>query len=569
MGLRTSTSTNTTGIAGTSTSTSTTGIAGANADADTAMSTGANLRNPRQSGAFGAPSLLVVASLICAITGEELLGYQVIVWRGIAVSSYVVLLLSQMVFAGGLLAFGPRWRSLIARPLALAASAAASLIGAVLAVAGTIEPYGILLDIGFLLLSLGSLSLKIINLELLAQTPPRTVATLIFTAAIFQSLCAPLFTLSGTLTWMLAGIIAAAGFACAAAAQPAMRRSSAAGSAKPAFQRRFSPTPSVLIGVGILCAGILYLNPLSFYPSFGLEDFMALTFLSHFFAAGLFGLVVFLGRDSSYATPFKCIDTLVLGGFLLMALVGAGSLAPRAVCTTTFSLFEFVTLLAIVDLASYSRTNRLRLFGGYYLLMRSCSLAGIALNADDVIFAASEFSFSLLGTALALACIVAAIWLLTEPHLNRFFWGNPVAEIERASRANAKTHGAVGLASGGNNLASGSDAPPASNQFATASTPGETATASTSDEFTATQASDLEALIERSVQQLAERHSLTPREREVLGLMAQGRSSTFIGEKLFVSSNTVRKHIAHVYEKLGVHSKQELLTLVQQESSTL
>ncbi|HKR63758.1 MAG TPA: response regulator transcription factor [Thermoanaerobaculia bacterium] len=45
---------------------------------------------------------------------------------------------------------------------------------------------------------------------------------------------------------------------------------------------------------------------------------------------------------------------------------------------------------------------------------------------------------------------------------------------------------------------------------------------------------------------------LTPRELEILGLIAEGLSNREIGEKLFVSENTVKTHSSRVFEKLGV-----------------
>jgi len=46
--------------------------------------------------------------------------------------------------------------------------------------------------------------------------------------------------------------------------------------------------------------------------------------------------------------------------------------------------------------------------------------------------------------------------------------------------------------------------------------------------------------------------ALTPREREVLGLMAQGRSNAAIGRALTVSDGAVEKHIGNVFAKLGL-----------------
>ena len=48
---------------------------------------------------------------------------------------------------------------------------------------------------------------------------------------------------------------------------------------------------------------------------------------------------------------------------------------------------------------------------------------------------------------------------------------------------------------------------------------------------------------------------LTPREHEILGLIAQGLSSREIGEKLFVSENTVKTHSSRLFEKLGVNRR--------------
>jgi predicted ATPase/DNA-binding CsgD family transcriptional regulator len=48
---------------------------------------------------------------------------------------------------------------------------------------------------------------------------------------------------------------------------------------------------------------------------------------------------------------------------------------------------------------------------------------------------------------------------------------------------------------------------------------------------------------------------LTPREREVLRLLAEGRSDPEIAAALFVSRRTVATHVANLFRKLGVHSR--------------
>jgi DNA-binding CsgD family transcriptional regulator len=51
---------------------------------------------------------------------------------------------------------------------------------------------------------------------------------------------------------------------------------------------------------------------------------------------------------------------------------------------------------------------------------------------------------------------------------------------------------------------------------------------------------------------------LTPRERQVARLAAEGRTAREIGEHLFIGERTVETHLANVYAKLGVRSKIEL-----------
>lgn len=52
--------------------------------------------------------------------------------------------------------------------------------------------------------------------------------------------------------------------------------------------------------------------------------------------------------------------------------------------------------------------------------------------------------------------------------------------------------------------------------------------------------------------------ALSPRERQIADLVAQGYSNTNIAARLELSNNTVGVHLKHVYRKLGVHSRVEL-----------
>jgi DNA-binding CsgD family transcriptional regulator len=66
---------------------------------------------------------------------------------------------------------------------------------------------------------------------------------------------------------------------------------------------------------------------------------------------------------------------------------------------------------------------------------------------------------------------------------------------------------------------------------------------------------------------LAEQYGLSDRQLEVMKLLAKGRDAEYITEALVLSSHTVRSHIYAVYKKLGIHSKQELLDMIEREGS--
>ena len=61
-------------------------------------------------------------------------------------------------------------------------------------------------------------------------------------------------------------------------------------------------------------------------------------------------------------------------------------------------------------------------------------------------------------------------------------------------------------------------------------------------------------------QRLAEL-SITPRELEILGLIAAGLSNREIAERLFVSENTVKTHSSRVFDKLGARRRTQAVQL--------
>lgn len=62
---------------------------------------------------------------------------------------------------------------------------------------------------------------------------------------------------------------------------------------------------------------------------------------------------------------------------------------------------------------------------------------------------------------------------------------------------------------------------------------------------------------------IAKEYGLTERELEVMQLMAKGRSNKRIQEELYISRGTCSTHIRHIYQKLDIHNRQDLIDLIE------
>lgn len=67
----------------------------------------------------------------------------------------------------------------------------------------------------------------------------------------------------------------------------------------------------------------------------------------------------------------------------------------------------------------------------------------------------------------------------------------------------------------------------------------------------------------RACEELAEQYKLSPRQKEIFLLLAKGRNVQFIRDELVLSTPTVKSHIYNIYQKMGVHSHQELIDMVE------
>lgn len=74
--------------------------------------------------------------------------------------------------------------------------------------------------------------------------------------------------------------------------------------------------------------------------------------------------------------------------------------------------------------------------------------------------------------------------------------------------------------------------------------------------------SDLETCCNR----VADKGGPSKREREVLLFLGRGYSPAYVAKKMFLSDSTVRSHIKSIYKKLDIHSREDLLQLIENEN---
>ncbi len=72
-------------------------------------------------------------------------------------------------------------------------------------------------------------------------------------------------------------------------------------------------------------------------------------------------------------------------------------------------------------------------------------------------------------------------------------------------------------------------------------------------------------MVVESFQLNHEDNTLSKREKEVLTLLAKGKTYSAIAEELFISKTTVRTHIRNIYQKLHVNSKAEAIQLANEK----
>ncbi|MGV8083388.1 MAG: LuxR C-terminal-related transcriptional regulator [Coriobacteriia bacterium] len=211
------------------------------------------------------------------------------------------------------------------------------------------------------------------------------------------------------------------------------------------------------------------------------------------------GSVLFRG-GMNLGFAYRLALPLIAIGFLALALLGRADLRLSSVAVSAgVSIFEVLTWIVLADVTYRSRLSAVRVFGLGRFALQAGMLVGELLGG---------FFFTRL-TPLALVMLfvllIVALYVLNERNI---FDVGTHEGLEKAS-AGDETDWAGRLA------------------------------------------------------RITAEYGLSPREHEILGVWAKGRSIEHVEEKFHISKNTAKTHLAHIYQKTGVHTREELLTLIE------
>lgn len=274
-------------------------------------------------------------------------------------------------------------------------------------------------------------------------------------------------------------------------------------------------------------------------------------------------------EDSLFSFPYL----LVSAGYLCAPLAfPAGEDTAHALINTGSYCFDILAWMVIVAIGQRNLFALLPTFALLRCFTSLGTLIGAIAGHTSNYVAGNNYALVQAIAAAMLFLFIALIWI----GFKKFSFSATVSGVERlASEADAtgSTGGTAaaagevpGTIGGGSSACETPVADTAGASAARVPAIGEGnrgASESRRSDPSSAAAESRESLFDARCQRIASRHGLTEREAEILAFLARGRNGRFLMDHYVVSRNTVKSHIKHIYAKLGVHSQQELIDLVE------
>ena len=225
---------------------------------------------------------------------------------------------------------------------------------------------------------------------------------------------------------------------------------------------------------------------------------------------------------------------IMVAGYVAIALLFDSHAAiSLLIINVGYEFFDILTWVLFVDASRRRNENALYIFGlGVAFMFCGMALGNAASHILDTLVAGGNVQANVVAMAAILCLVIVAFLVLPE---------GTVAQLSR--REGHAERGEEPTAEN-NDLAE-------SEAKDSAAGDGQADGAATADR------------IERHCAAVARDFGLTPRESEVIVLLAYGRTLAIIARDLHIAQGTARTHIENIYRKLDVHKQQELIDLVE------
>ena len=265
-------------------------------------------------------------------------------------------------------------------------------------------------------------------------------------------------------------------------------------------------------------------------------------------AVPLVAALVLLGstaaaREVTIETLYKPTVFVCIVGFALMSLSSPDIALSFSLVSAGYTLFEILMWVILSEVASRFQFTSVQVFGfGRALVLLTGVIAGTLIANMLLSLGVGPQLFSAVAAVAVISITFLRTYVLTSTDIAVF--GQNLGE------ETDEVPGAIGegaLSGKGPQSLTGVSAKHARGQRTQ----------------TAAEPAPQKVPFQRKCAIIGDYYGLTRREVDVFRLIAAGRNSTRIQEELSISAGTVNTHSHHIFQKLDVHSQQEVIDLFQ------
>lgn len=281
---------------------------------------------------------------------------------------------------------------------------------------------------------------------------------------------------------------------------------------------------AIFIGIYCLAPGFIrsYTSVLPFASTGGIGEAMFSGVAVVLVVLAVASIVLF--GETKIDLAYKFVVPLMAAGLLLLPFLSAGQETLAAVVIMSgYTLLEIYVWASLTDLAANASAPTAMVFG----LGKSCMNVGLLVGTFLGLNFGSSSSMLLVGVMVFIVYLFIAMESALSPGIGVALPLGQQDNVENRNRAVKSNKVTIE----------------------------EAAQLNLSEIFN--------VILNERCSAVAARYGLSARETEVLGLLARGRSLQAIADDLCVAYSTVKTHTDRIYAKTGVHSRQDLIALLE------